>query len=232
MRIGGYEKLSTVDYPGELACAIFLVGCNFNCGYCHNPSLISGNGNYVEKEEVMEYLRLRKDMLDAVCISGGEPTCNKDLKDFIKEIKALGYKVKLDTNGTNPFVVKELIDEKLIDYVAINLKASPKKYNEVTRCNVNLELIKQTIKILKTSGIKHEFRTTYLPTLDSNDINEITEKFVGKDSKYYLQQFRNTVTNDPQYHNFMPHKDAYVLSTANFVRQNIGTCGVRGISSF
>ena len=133
MRIGGYEKLSTVDYPGELACAIFLVGCNFNCGYCHNPSLISGNGNYVEKEEVMEYLRLRKDMLDAVCISGGEPTCNKDLKDFIKEIKALGYKVKLDTNGTNPFVVKELIDEKLIDYVAMDLKASPKILNLIPR---------------------------------------------------------------------------------------------------
>lgn len=232
MRIGGYEKLSTVDYPGELACAIFLVGCNFNCGYCHNPSLISGDGNYVSKEEVMEYLRLRKDMLDAVCISGGEPTCNKDLKSFIREIKDLGYKVKLDTNGTNPSAVKELIDEKLIDYVAMDLKASPKKYNEVTRCNVNLELIKQTIKILKMSGIKYEFRTTYLPTLDSDDINEITKEFVGKDSKYYLQQFRNTVTNDPKYHNFMPHKDAYVLNTANFVRQNIGTCGVRGISSF
>ena len=230
MRIGGYEKLSTVDYPGEMACAIFLVGCNFNCGYCHNPSLISGDGNYVEKEEVMEYLKLRRDMLDAVCISGGEPTCNSDLKDFIKEIKALGYKVKLDTNGTKPWVVKELIDEKLIDYVAMDLKASPKKYNEVTRTKVNLELIKTTIKILKTSGIKHEFRTTYLPTLDNHDIDEITENFVGKDSKYFLQQFRNTITNDPAYHNFTPHKDAYVLNTAASVKAHIGMCGVRGLA--
>ena len=230
MRIGGYEKLSTVDYPGEMACAIFLVGCNFNCGYCHNPSLISGDGNYVEKEEVMEYLKLRRDMLDAVCISGGEPTCNSDLKDFIKEIKAIGYKVKLDTNGTKPWVVKELIDENLIDYVAMDLKASPEKYNQITRTKVNLELIKSTIKILKTSGIEHEFRTTYLPTLDNHDIDEITEEFVGKNSKYFLQQFRNTITNDPEYHNFVPHKDAYVLDTANMVREHIGMCGVRGLA--
>jgi pyruvate formate lyase activating enzyme len=152
------------------------------------------------------------------------------LKDFIKEIKALGYKVKLDTNGTKPWVVKELIDEKLIDYVAMDLKASPKKYNEVTRTKVNLELIKTTIKILKTSGIKHEFRTTYLPTLDNHDIDEITENFVGKDSKYFLQQFRNTITNDPEYHNFTPHKDAYVLNTAATVKAHIGMCGVRGLA--
>ena len=229
MRIGGYDKLSTVDYPGEMACAIFLVGCNFNCGYCHNPSLISGDGAYVPKEEVMEYLEFRKDMLDAVCISGGEPTCNKDLKEFIKEIKALGYKVKLDTNGTHPEVIKDLIDENLLDYVAMDIKASPKKYNEVTRAKVNLELIKQTIKILKNSGIKHEFRTTYLPVLDEDDISEITDTFVGKNSKYFIQQFRNVITNDPSYHNLIPHKKSEVLSAVATAQEHIGLCGVRGI---
>lgn len=229
MRIGGFDKLSTVDYPGEMACAIFLVGCNFNCGYCHNPSLISGDGAYVPKEEVMDYLKLRRNMLDAVCISGGEPTCNKDLKEFIKEIKALGYKVKLDTNGTHPEVIKELLDENLLDYVAMDIKASSKKYNEVTRCNVNLELIKSTIKILKNSGVKHEFRTTYLPVLDEDDINEITDNFVGKNSKYFIQQFRNIVTNDPMYNKLIPHKSAEVMAAATIAKANIGMCGVRGI---
>jgi len=229
MRIGGYDKLSTVDYPGEMACAIFLVGCNFNCGYCHNPSLISGDGAYIPKEEVMEYLKLRRDMLDAVCISGGEPTCNKDLKEFIREIKGLGYKVKLDTNGTHPEVIEELIEENLLDYVAMDIKASPKKYNEVTGCKVNLELIKRTIKILKKSGIKHEFRTTYLPMLNEQDIGEITDTFVGKDSKYFIQQFRNRITNDPMYRNLIPHKAAEVLAAADIARAHIGLCGVRGV---
>lgn len=229
MRIGGYDKLSTVDYPGELACAIFLVGCNFNCGYCHNPSLISGDGAYVPKEEVMEYLNLRKDMLEAVCISGGEPTCNKDLKEFIKEIKALGYKIKLDTNGTHPEVIEDLLKENLLDYVAMDIKASPKKYNEVTRCDVNLELIKRTIKILKNSGIKHEFRTTYLPVLDEQDISEITDNLVGKGSKYFIQQFRNIVTNDPKYHSLNPHKKNEVMSAVAIAKSHIGLCGVRGI---
>lgn len=229
MRIGGYDKLSTVDYPGEMACAIFLVGCNFNCGYCHNPSLISGNGSYVPKDEVMEYLKFRKNMLDAVCISGGEPTCNKDLKDFIKEIKALGYKVKLDTNGTHPEVIKELIDEGLLDYVAMDIKSSPKKYNQITGCDVNLELIKSTIKILKNSGIKHEFRTTYIPMLNEEDIGEIADMFNIKNSKYFLQQFRNRVTNDPNYHNLIPHSKNEVLAAANIAKSHIGLCGVRGV---
>ena len=229
MRIGGYDKLSMVDYPGEMACAIFLVGCNFNCGYCHNPSLISGDGTYIPKEEVMEYLNARKDMLDAVCISGGEPTCNKDLKDFIKEIKALGYKVKLDTNGTHPEVIEDLISENLLDYVAMDIKASPKKYKEVTGCDVNLELIKRTVKLLKKSGIKHEFRTTYLPVLDEQDIGEITDTFVGKNSKYFIQQFRNRITNDPMYHNLIPHKKSEVLAAVATAKAHIGLCGVRGI---
>ena len=230
MRIGGYEKLSTVDYPGEMACSIFLVGCNFNCGYCHNPSLISGDGTYVAKEEVMEYLNQRKDMLDAVCISGGEPTCNPDLKEFIKEIKALGYKIKLDTNGTHPEVVKELLDEKLLDYIAMDIKASPKKYSQVVGKNVNMDIIYKSIELIKTSGIKYEFRTTYLPILDKSDISEIAITMVKKNSKYFLQQFRNKITNDANYHNYLPHKSEYVSSTADMVRGVIGMCGVRGIN--
>ncbi len=230
MKIGGYEKLSTVDYPCEMACAIFLVGCNFNCGYCHNPSLIAGDGNYVPKEEVMDYLVKRRNMLDAVCISGGEPTCNPDLKDFIKEIKALGYKIKLDTNGTHPEVVEDLLKENLLDYIAMDIKASPKKYSKVVGKEVNMNNIYKSIEILKKSGIKYEFRTTYLPELTKDDINEIATTMVKKNSKYYLQQFRNRITNDVTYHNLTPHLPSYVLSTADMVKGTIGMCGVRGIN--
>ncbi|MBQ7668632.1 MAG: anaerobic ribonucleoside-triphosphate reductase activating protein [Clostridia bacterium] len=230
MKIGGYEKLSTVDYPGEMACAIFLVGCNFNCGYCHNPSLISGDGNYVPKEEVMDYLVKRRDMLDAVCISGGEPTCNPDLKEFIKEIKALGYKIKLDTNGTHPEVVEDLLKDNLLDYIAMDIKASPKKYSKVVGKEVNMNNIYKSIEILKNSGIKYEFRTTYLPELTKDDINEIATTMVKKNSKYYLQQFRNKVTNDAAYHAYVPHLPSYVKSTAEMVKSSIGMCGVRGIN--
>lgn len=229
MRIGGYEKLSTVDYPGEMTCSIFLVGCNFNCGYCHNPSLIKENGEYIDKKEVMDYLIQRRDMLDAVCISGGEPTCNPDLKDFIKEIKALGYKVKLDTNGTHPQVVEDLIKENLLDYIAMDVKASPKKYKEVVGKNVNMELINKSIEIIKNSGVKHEFRTTFLPILDQEDINEIVKTMVGND-KYILQQFRNKITNDEAYHNYQPHQASYIINTANMVKEQIGMCGIRGIN--
>ena len=153
----------------------------------------------------------------------------KDLKDFIKEIKALGYKIKLDTNGTHPEVIEDLISENLLDYVAMDIKASPKKYNEVTGCDVNLELIKRTIKILKRSGIKHEFRTTYLPLLNEQDIGEITDTFIGKGSKYFLQQFRNRVTNDPAYGSLIPHNKSEVLAAVATAQAHIGLCGVRGI---
>lgn len=231
MRIGGFSKLTTVDYPGELACGIFLVGCNFKCGYCHNPSLINGKDmdSFIPKEEVMEYLVERKDMLDGVCISGGEPTCNPELKDFIKEIKALGYKVKLDTNGTHPEIIEELLKENLLDYIAMDLKASPKKYEEVVGCKVNMDKIYKTIDIIKASGVKHEFRTTYLPMLDTSDIKEIATTMVKKNSKYFLQQFRNQVTNDIAYHNLVPHQKDYILNTAGAIQQSIGMCSVRGI---
>ena len=191
MRIGGYDKLSTVDYPGEMACAIFLVGCNFNCGYCHNPSLISGDGAYVPKEEVMEYLKFRRNMLDAVCISGGEPTCNKDLKEFIKEIKSLGYKVKLDTNGTHPEVIKDLLDENLLDYIAMDIKAIPDKYLKVINKKIDFNKILESIDLIKKSNIKYEFRTTIMKDVhDKKDIIKIL-KLIG-DSKLYLQNFQYT----------------------------------------
>ena len=191
MRIGGYDKLSTVDYPGEMACAIFLVGCNFNCGYCHNPSLISGDGNYIPKEEVMDYLKLRKDMLDAVCISGGEPTCNPDLKDFIKEIKALGYKVKLDTNGTNPKMLKELVESGLVDYVAMDVKGSLMKYKEIAGApHLDLDNIQKSIDLLKSDVVDYEFRTTIVDEFH-NEVDMMSMGRLLKGAKrLYLQKFQ------------------------------------------
>ena len=147
----------------------------------------------------------------------------------MQKVKNLGYKVKLDTNGTHPEVIRDLLDENLLDYIAMDIKASPKKYNKVTGCNVNLELIKSTIKIIKNSGVKHEFRTTYLPVLDKEDIDEISGLLVGQNSKYFIQQFRNRITNDPTYHELEPHKKNEVIAAADIARAHIGLCGVRGV---
>ena len=143
MIIGGFQKTTLLDYPEKVACIIFTQGCNFNCSFCHNSSLIDVNkeGNITEAE-IFEYLEKRKNILEAVCITGGEPLLQKDIKDFIKKVKDLGYLVKVDTNGSNPNLIRELLEENLLDYVAMDIKNSFEKYNDTSGTNVNINNIK------------------------------------------------------------------------------------------
>lgn len=193
----GIEKLSLVDFDGYISCTLFTSGCNYRCPFCHNSPLIKEQPS-LQMEEILNYLSVRKKMLDAVVITGGEPTLHKDLPIVIKQIKDLGYIIKLDTNGTNPKMLKELIDKKLIDYVAMDIKASSNCYSLVTGViNPLLDNIKESINILKTSNINFEFRTTLVKefhTLDS--INEMKELVSGA-KKLYLQKFvlRDTCLN-------------------------------------
>ena len=193
MRIGGYDKLSTVDYPGELACAIFLVGCNFNCGYCHNPSLISGNGAYVPKEEVMEYLEFRKDMLDAVCISGGEPLLQVNLPNLLCDIKEMGFYIKLDTNGSFPDRLKAVVSEGLVDYVAMDLKNCANRYSETIGIPpLYQEKIEESIDFLLSGIVPYEFRTTVVKELHAiEDLLTAAKRIEGAE-RYYLQGFVNS----------------------------------------
>lgn len=192
MNIAGVQKVTLLDYPGKVACEIFTQGCNFECPFCQNSGLIpiTNTGEFSE-EEIFEYLVLRKKILDGVVITGGEPTVQKDLKGFIKKIKDLGLLVKLDTNGGNPKVLQELIDEDLVDYVAMDIKNIFNKYNITAGKKINLDNIKKSIEILKASKIDYEFRTTIIKEMHSlDDIISIC-KLVG-DAKYYLQNFEDS----------------------------------------
>ena len=192
MNIAGVQKVTLLDYPGKVDCEIFTQGCNFECPFCQNSGLIpiTNTGEFSE-EEIFEYLNLRKNILDGVVITGGEPTVQKDLKGFIKKIKDLGLLVKLDTNGGNPKVLQELIDEKLVDYVAMDIKNIFNKYNITAGKKINLDNIKKSIEILKASKIDYEFRTTIIKEMHSlDDIISIC-KLVGN-AKYYLQNFEDS----------------------------------------
>ena len=192
MNIAGVQKVTLLDYPGKVACEIFTQGCNFECPFCQNSSLIpiTNTGEFSE-EEIFEYLNLRKNILDGVVITGGEPTVQKDLKAFIKKIKDLGLLVKLDTNGGNPKVLQELIDEDLVDYVAMDIKNIFNKYNITAGKKINLDNIKKSIEILKASKIDYEFRTTIIKEMHSLDDIVSICKLVGN-AKYYLQNFEDS----------------------------------------
>jgi len=190
MKIGGLQKLTLVDYPGKIAATVFLIGCNFRCGFCHNPELIdSSKKEVISEKEFFDFLKERKGLLDGVCITGGEPTIVSDLFNFIKKIKDLGFLVKLDTNGSNPEILKELINS--LDYIAMDVKTSMKKYNKAVGKEIDLNNINKSIDLIKDSNIDYEFRTTVIPGLvDKNDIIEIGKWLKGV-KKIVLQQFRN-----------------------------------------
>ncbi len=190
MKIVGLEKLSLVDYDENISCTIFLQGCNFRCGFCHNKSLVIGDNKEMPQEEIFEYLNSRKGILDAVVITGGEPTLNEQLIDLISKIKSLGFKVKLDTNGTNPTQLKQLINLNLIDYVAMDIKSSLDNYTNVTKCSKNLiPAVEESINILINSNIESEFRTTLLAEIhDINEIKQIAKTIQGC-NKYRLQKY-------------------------------------------
>ena len=190
MVIAGIQKLTLLDYPGKTALLVFAQGCNFRCPFCHNKDLIKRNSvSNIDKNEIISYLKKRKKLLDGVCITGGEPLINSDIMDFIKEIKNLGYLVKIDTNGSNPEMLKKLVDENMIDYIAMDIKTDFSNYDKLSGVNdVNTENIKQSIKLIKSSGVDHEFRTTIVKEYHSIDeFTKIGELIKGA-KKYFLQK--------------------------------------------
>ena len=190
MKIFGIEKFSMVDWDGKIVCTLFASGCNFRCPFCHNSSLALAEGNEIDHNEIFNYLEKRKGLLDGVCISGGEPTLHPDLEEFVKKIKDMGYKVKLDTNGTNPNTLQSMIDNGLVDYVAMDVKNSLHKYPTTTGTkSVNLDDILQSISIIKKSGIPHEFRTTIIKEFHAEDDMKYIADLVDGCGKYVLQKY-------------------------------------------
>ena len=228
MIISGLQKLTLLDYPGKMACTVFTYGCNFRCGFCHNALLVTEeNSDSISEEEFFSFLRKRQGILEGVCISGGEPTLQSDLAEFIGKIKAMGYCVKLDTNGSNPGVLKVLIDEKLIDYVAMDIKNSLEKYTMTCDCEVDVALIKESVSTIIESGIDHEFRTTTVKEYHSaEDFLSIAEWIKG-DSKYFLQHFEDSGNLIGEH--LSPLSKEEMLSFADSIRNKLPNVAIRGV---
>jgi pyruvate formate lyase activating enzyme len=193
MIIGGYQKLTLIDYPGKIATTVFTVGCSFRCPFCHNPELvISGKYKAVSglEKDFFEHLKKRRGKIEGVCITGGEPTIQPDIIDFIKKVKKLGFLVKLDSNGTRPDVLKKVIDSKLVDFIAMDIKNQPKKYDAATGTKGDIRRIKLSVELILNSKIPYEFRTTVVPGLHTEkDFAEIA-KWIKGARAYYLQEYR------------------------------------------
>jgi pyruvate formate lyase activating enzyme len=189
--IKGIQKTSLIDYPPYTSSVIFIGGCNFRCGYCHNFNLVLKHKEIetINEKEIIDFLIQKKKWIDAVVVTGGEPTLYPELIDFFREIKKLGFKIKLDTNGTNPELLWDMLDEKLIDYIAMDIKAPLKSYDKVTITPINNEKIKKTISLIKNSNIDYEFRTTIIPSLlTKEDMIDIGKDLDGAKT-YVIQQF-------------------------------------------
>lgn len=198
MKIGGLQKLTLIDYPGKIAATVFTLGCNFRCRYCHNPELIEEKKGKlkIETEEFFRFLNSRKGLLEGVCITGGEPTLQPDLKDFIKRIKGLDFLVKLDTNGSRPEVLIDLISSSVLDYIAMDVKSSADSYSKVTGKKIDLAAIRESISLIKKSGLCYEFRMTVFPELEvEEEIKKISPWLKGA-KLFAVQQFNNSLTLD------------------------------------
>lgn len=231
MIIKGLQELSLIDYPGTASATLFIFGCNLKCPYCHNPELVDINATekkeiriYTE-EEILSFLNERKDFLEGVCVTGGEPTLCKELPSFLKKIKRMGYKIKLDTNGTNPGMLSKLVEEKDVDYIAMDIKAPFEKYQKITKSKIDVNKIKESIGIIKRMDT-YEFRTTIVPDLKKKDIMKIAELINGARA-YYIQQFAPDICLNKNYCRKNPYDNEFLNDLIEEIRNSFEICEIR-----
>jgi len=234
MLIGGWQKLSLLDYPDHLSTVIFTIGCNFRCHFCYNPQLVVPGGenkkghSLISEDDLFQFLQSRMNKLEAVVITGGEPTLQKDLIKFIKKIKQLKFLIKLDTNGTNPEMLEKLISLKLVDYIAMDIKAPLAKYQQVVNAKILLNDIKKSIKIIIENGVPYEFRTTIVPDLHSEEDIMIMGQLINGADKWYLQSFHGQVNLvNPDFKNKKSYSDREMKEFCNIAKGYVKHCGVR-----
>lgn len=202
LKIGGLQKNSMIDYPGRLSCVLFLAGCNFDCPYCHNPDLATGCSSGCDDltfENFLGFIERRQGFLDAVVISGGEPTLHPELTDVCKQIRQHGYPVKLDTNGSRPQILKELINEGLVDYVAMDIKTDPLRYETFIKKGCDVSAVLASIQLILDSGIEHEFRTTCVKPIVTSRIIEKIAALIKGARLFAIQRFRKNGILHPEF---------------------------------
>jgi pyruvate formate lyase activating enzyme len=224
MIIGGLQKFSLADFPGKISAIVFSQGCNFLCSYCHNPELVdpAQYATPILQEEVLEFLATRRGRLQGVVVTGGEPTQQEDLPDFLAAIKDLGLAIKLDTNGSNPALLGEVLARGLADYLAMDIKAPLGSYSRVAGVQVGTEDIEKSVRLVMGSGVAHEFRTTYLESLLSTDDMRGIAELVRGCRLFVLQSFRSARTLDPDM-NGQPMPDRKRLREIQELMESSGT---------
>jgi len=194
MQISGFQKLTLLDFPGTMACTVFTKGCNFRCPYCHNASLVVGaDAPVIEENELLSFLKKRQGILEGVAITGGEPLLHRDIKELLLKIKELGYKIKLDTNGSNPALLKELVSLNLLSYVAMDIKNSKENYYKAIGTDkISLELLEESKDFLLENRVPYEFRTTVVKGIHEKEDIVSLAKWIGGAEKLFLQQFKDS----------------------------------------
>ncbi len=231
MNFKGIHKTSLVDYPGKISTVLFAGGCNLNCRYCYNPELVNNSKELetLKVNDILASLKKRKKLIDGVVISGGEPTLLKNIDVFIESIKGIPLSVKIDTNGLKPDIIEALLSKNLLDYIAIDIKTSPEKYESLTRKKIDFTHIKRTIDMVKKSGVDYEIRTTCIPDYITLDDIKIIKKEIGKVKKYFLQQFVNKLTMDTGMQIVKPYPVPVLNEFKEVVETFAEKCELRGV---
>ncbi len=233
MLIAGLEKLTLLDYPGKVSATVFTVGCNFRCGFCHNPELVDArqikNLSLIKEKNIFDFLKKRKGFLDGVCVTGGEPTLQKDLPEFIKKIKKMGYLVKLDTNGYQPKILTNLLEDNLLDFVAMDIKTSPQKYQQAVGKKIDVQKIFKSVELIKNSEINYEFRMTVVPKLAKlEDIKKISQ-WLDSVKSFVFQQFRNDKVLSPAYKKVKPYSEDQLEEFVAVAKEHFEKVELRGV---
>ncbi|WDV46989.1 anaerobic ribonucleoside-triphosphate reductase activating protein [Clostridiaceae bacterium M8S5] len=227
MIFSGHIKSSFIDYPDAISTVFFVKGCNFRCDYCHNSELLGDWDIEYDERYVFDYLNSRKKYIDAVCLSGGEITLYPEVLDFLKKVKQLGFLTKIDTNGTNPELIKKILSKKCLDYIAMDVKAPIHKYETIANKNIKIEDIINSIEIIKNSEVDYEFRTTVCrELLSEKDIIDIAEHIRGA-KKYVLQNFRDSESVLIGKEKLNPYKDKELLSIKDKIKHHFNTLIIR-----
>jgi pyruvate formate lyase activating enzyme len=234
MFLGGLQRHSLIDYPGRVSCVCFLQGCNFRCPYCHNPDLVSRKNPSAEllsDKAFFEFLETRKGLLDAVVVSGGEPTLEEHLPAFCERIKEMGFSVKLDTNGSRPGVIRDLLKNSVLDYIAMDLKTEPERYPALVNGRFVLEDLLESIGVLLESSIQYEFRTTCVrPFVDASVMRRMA-RLIGGAEKYVLQAFRRSRMLDPDFFEGVEpgYAEEGMLELKAVAAPFVKDCSIRGL---
>ncbi|MDD3127921.1 MAG: anaerobic ribonucleoside-triphosphate reductase activating protein [Candidatus Methanomethylophilaceae archaeon] len=232
MKISGFLKTTLLDWDGKVACTIYLAGCNFRCPYCHNQGLVlnPGEAEDIPLDSILEYVESNSDFLDGVVISGGEPTLNKDLPDLIKKLRGLGMKIKIDTNGTMPDVLDDLIGAGMVDFIAMDVKAPlDGRYSSVTDTTVDVADIRRSIRIIMDSGVDYEFRTTVVPILIKPEGMEDIFREIRGAKRYRLHQFRPKNCLDENLTALDPYPESVLMDMAEKAKAYVRDVRIRGI---